>query len=430
MRGDYTELIEKVSAEIAACLLGQEDEEELGREASLLDGQVLSLLRQIGLRVMSLVFESFQRRMMKTAQSEGYGTHRWSEITYSVIFGVLTLSSVYLWKPGMGRRPLREMGLTHQGRSLTVEKALASFGSEESFAQAAERFREHYGWSVDKSTVWRVTERVAQETERYGQQRLNEAPQTVPQAELLIELDGCEIRTGTLIPCTEAAVGEKPKKQRVTRWREVRMGLVRPLGAASKQYVGGMLDYPSIVGQLRAAASQQGMTNQTRIVAVADGGQGLKEELESQFYPLQFILDRPHLKSHLTETAEAVVPPSLPPRQWVEETLHTIDQGQVRAVIRKLDGEENRQPVERRGRLLGYLRRFADCVHYDAFREKGWPIGSGEVESSHRSIPQKRLKLPGAWWHPNSINPMMALRVVRANGWWDEFWQQKEKQAA
>ena len=37
-------------------------------------------------------------------------------------------------------------------------------------------------------------------------------------------------------------------------------------------------------------------------------------------------------------------------------------------------------------------------------------------------IPQKRLKIPGATWHPLTINPMLALRIIRANDWWSEFW--------
>ena len=47
-------------------------------------------------------------------------------------------------------------------------------------------------------------------------------------------------------------------------------------------------------------------------------------------------------------------------------------------------------------------------MHYQKYREWGLPIGPGEIESSHRYIPQKRLKIPGATWHPNMINPMLA----------------------
>ena len=52
------------------------------------------------------------------------------------------------------------------------------------------------------------------------------------------------------------------------------------------------------------------------------------------------------------------------------------------------------------------------------------PAPSGEVEAAHRVIPQKRMKLPGAWWRPDHVNPMLALRVLRANGLWNAFWKE------
>jgi hypothetical protein len=51
--------------------------------------------------------------------------------------------------------------LSHQGRSKAVERALADFGSEKSFERAANQFKEHYKWEISKSTVQRVTERIA-----------------------------------------------------------------------------------------------------------------------------------------------------------------------------------------------------------------------------------------------------------------------------
>lgn len=37
-------------------------------------------------------------------------------------------------------------------------------------------------------------------------------------------------------------------------------------------------------------------------------------------------------------------------------------------------------------------------------------------ESAHRTIPQRRLKLPGAWSRIDTIDEMLGLRVLRANG--------------
>ena len=55
---------------------------------------------------------------------------------------------------------------------------------------------------------------------------------------------------------------------------------------------------------------------------------------------------------------------------------------------------------------------------------KGLPIGSGEIESAHRYVIQERLKLPGAWWKADNADFMLALRVVRANEQWNEYWDE------
>ncbi|MDM8557183.1 hypothetical protein QUF75_20885, partial [Desulfococcaceae bacterium HSG7] len=72
--------------------------------------------------------------------------------------------------------------------------------------------------------------------------------------------------------------------------------------------------------------------------------------------------------------------------------------------------------------------RFDDALNYNRFKEKNYPIGSGEIESAHKSVPQKRLKIPGATWHPDSIDPMPALRILRADDWWEDFWCQRTKE--
>jgi hypothetical protein len=51
------------------------------------------------------------------------------------------------------------------------------------------------------------------------------------------------------------------------------------------------------------------------------------------------------------------------------------------------------------------------------------PIGSGEVESAHRSLIQKRLKLPGAWWRIDNAQAMLNLRSMCANQQWNSYWR-------
>jgi hypothetical protein len=146
------------------------------------------------------------------------------------------------------------------------------------------------------------------------------------------------------------------------------------------------------------------------------------ELLESKFTPFQFILDKPHLKQHLYETADAMGHRKAPRERWVDHMVTLCEQGNVQRALAQLHRHKGRGKTRCR-RLHRYLTRFSKAVHYDAFRKKGYPIGSGEIESGHRVIPQKRLKIPGACWRPDSINPMMSLRILRENGWWHNFWR-------
>ena len=56
--------------------------------------------------------------------------------------------------------------------------------------------------------------------------------------QLLVELDGCHIRTSILLPVKKAAVTKKRrllKRKRESDWQEVRVGLVRPVSDKEKR---------------------------------------------------------------------------------------------------------------------------------------------------------------------------------------------------
>jgi hypothetical protein len=349
------------------------------------------------------------------------------------LFGAVEIESPYLWRTGEGRHPVTErLQVSHATRTPAVERALADFGAEESFAQASVRFAEHYGFCLGASTVGRVVEEVAREAESYLEEKLTAAEAEYERrqavrvwvAELLAELDGCEIRT---VKCENLRDGETQqivKRVRELEWREVRVGLTGRLGSLKRTYVARLGSYAEIGRDLFRAAILEGLSPLTKVIGVADGGQGLREELAIQFPHLQFILDKSHVVGHLYETAEALAYEGRRREQWVTRKVAQISAGGVKKVLREL--RRKAQGCERAGRLCGYLERFQDALSYDRFKAAGYPIGSGEVESAHRYIPQKRLKIAGASWKAETVNQMLALRLIRANGWWAEFWQQRQ----
>jgi hypothetical protein len=225
-------------------------------------------------------------------------------------------------------------------------------------------------------------------------------------------------------------VRRNKRRRRQEEWRDVRVGLARRPEEVERTAVARLAPYAEVIGQLFKAAVGRGLSSRTQTIGIGDGGNGLREALAEQFAGLRYILDRPHIKSHLYETAEALGYQDQARDIWVRERLDLMDGGNAQAVLRRLHEELRRSGNERLRQLIKHVERFKDAVHYARYRAEGLPSGSGEVESAHRSIPQKRLKLPGAFWHPDTINPMLALRVMRANGWWRDFWQQRAARVA
>jgi hypothetical protein len=166
----------------------------------------------------------------KKAKAEGLGIHRAKRIKYSSVFGVVEMLSPYLWNKNTGRgaRPVKEqLGIEHGDRWVAVQQAMCDFGSEESFEQAAKRFGEHYGWSIDQATVRREVEKTAVKAEQYVETRLWEAGWDYLQPlttrfgieQMLVELDGSHVRTGKKVTLLGAELTKKrrlPKSQRNT----------------------------------------------------------------------------------------------------------------------------------------------------------------------------------------------------------------------
>ena len=58
-------------------------------------------------------------------------------------------------------------------------------------------------------------------------------------------------------------------------------------------------------------------------------------------------------------------------------------------------------------------------MDYTTLKSKGFPIGSGAVESGIRRVVNLRLKGAGIFWHEDSANAMLLLRSYYKAGRWN-----------
>ena len=60
-------------------------------------------------------------------------------------------------------------------------------------------------------------------------------------------------------------------------------------------------------------------------------------------------------------------------------------------------------------------------MNYQAVAQRGWPIGSGAVESACRQK-QCRFKRPSQFWTTKGLRNLCALDEARRNHHWVDLW--------
>ncbi len=133
------------------------------------------------------------------------------------------------------------------------------------------------------------------------------------------------------------------------------------------------------------------------------------------------MLDFAHAAEYLADAAKATWADAATVTTWVTTQRHELltgDPDQVLAVLEQLP------PSDGRDTALGYLTARRTQIAYRDFVARGWPIGSGCVESAHQHVVQDRLKGRGMRWDEAGATAMVAVRIVVANDRWNETWRQ------
>lgn len=421
----YTELTESVGRQVAAAMLDAETDWESGESP---DRRVFRVLMRCGQVVMKAVLEALAVRFEGEGRALGYVGERRSIVEWMTLFGVVLVPSLYMRKKGerAGLRPMRvRLGVEGGGKSGAVERALTDFGIDESFGAAAAKFAEHYGTPVHRTTVRRVVMRAAGDAGAFIEEKLSSAGAAGEPQRVMVQADGANAPKVTL----EAIPGEvtrtgRQKYKKVCSWREVRLGLAVADDADAPIFVAQVGGLARFSTTLALAAQKCGSDAAAVTYAVTDGGNGIRERLEEALDLDAYVLDMRHCRSHLLDTAEEMGLDE--PNDKAHAWLSGLARGNVDDVIAELDeyqSDPEAPGADRARQLRNHLGRFHDAVHYQEFVDRGLMVGSGHVESGHRHVTQRRLKIAGAWWAEENMEPIVALRCIRANGWWEEYWR-------
>ena len=306
----------------------------------------------------------------------------------------------------------------HKGYSGPLQRVLTDFGADESFVGATKKVREHYGTEVPASGVRQQT---LAHAKAIGGVELD-----VPKAAvntLITEMDGCMLPI--VQPTCEAGVDRRKGKQLF--WREARLCCARSKDVVDCLY-GATFGSVNLAGLLwRQTACLAGLGPQTRIHGLGDGAPWIVSTFQEQFgcgpeAKATYTIDFHHVSDYLAAAALAVAPERN--KDWLHEQQGYLLQNGVEQVLSTLESKlENTQQKDAPVRSAhGYISERKGYMDYAAAKVAELPIGSGEVESGHKHVLQKRLKIAGAWWREPNAEAVLQLRTARANKLWDKYW--------
>ena len=151
---------------------------------------------------------------------------------------------------------------------------------------------------------------------------------------------------------------------------------------------------------LFALARRNGYGKYKNTVLLRDGAAWIRNIKEELFPDAQQILDLFHLKENTYDFAKYLFQNDeskyIP---WAEDVCIRLEEGGWKDVLTELKNYKNRSLKNGYVNLYTYISNNQNNIDYPAYKQRGFFVGSGAIESGNKVVLQSRLKLPGMRWN-------------------------------
>lgn len=448
-----------------------------GKTFALIEGPIVEVCRRMGLWAMEQALASHPQahagtevecprcgrrwRILRPSQHRNF-RGRLGSVSYNRDYGTCDRCKL------SGALMDWELGLPSVEVSIGVlERVCHAAVVTRSFEDAGEIMKLHDLLEIAPKQIRVLAEgegrRLAQERQQrvkaYQDHRLEVEAEGAP-ALLVVGADGGRVQTRNGFAergqadkgCRQEAAPERPTQGTVEgvrkedpapdRWKEDKVGVIydavakpqpnaaageyRGAKAKTKTYEATMQPWDAFGWMLRFEAERRGYGKAKTRLFLADGAKHIREMKETHFTEAVFILDWPHGAEHIAACAKALFGQGTDEaRGWYREYRDMLWNGKRDELIAALQAHAKRLGAPREDAPDGsprkvlhqnaysYFPNNRDAIDYPSFRAKGWPIGSGVVESA---VKQFALRLKGSdkFWNVGGMDPDLDLDVLKA----------------
>jgi len=265
---------------------------------------------------------------------------------------------------------------------------------------------------VNPSQIYRVTNHVS-ESLKEEDVKCERTLQPLSKEDILyVQIDGSMIQT----------------RQNEESWKEVKLGrlfratdCLNPHSDASylldSQYVGHFGTSADFCKKLGGVIDSYGDLKD-RLVFINDGAAWIREWIADNYPVAGSVLDFYHAMEYLYEFAgKSFFDTASDKKQWCDKQKELLLASDVEIVLKNISSIAAKE--EDKKKITKYYQNNKGRMKYKQYRAIGCGIiGSGAIESAHRTVIQKRMKLSGQRWSIKGAKNMLRLRVISMNKQW------------
>lgn len=294
-----------------------------------------------------------------------------------------------------------------------MQELIVYLGQLECYKNCAEILEKSNNVEIGDSQIQRIVYCYGQALEKTIETSRT-LPPLKPKEVLYVEVDGSMIFT------------------RDDKWKEVKVGRVfkdcdciDPNGKSScirhSQYLAYLSNSHYFTSKMDDLIESYGDIDK-RLVFISDGALWIRNWISDAFPQAVSILDYFHVLEHLFEFVNIHFQDPKQGAKWAEKQKKLLLESNVNQVINNIKKTGSKSRIAEK--LITYYETNINRMDYKTYKKIGCGIiGSGAIESAHRTVIQKRMKQSGQRWSSKGAQNMLNLRVTYMNDNWNKVIQ-------
>lgn len=344
-------------------------------------------------------------------------------------------------KGGSGCYPvLSLLGIWHRATPGLISEVSRQVVLQSSMEKSKEEL-EHKGIKLDIKVVRKLSLYFSQKAIEYREMLLKKyREKKLPSGNILkgklvvLTVDGgrVQVRVGG----KRGLRGKSGRRKFKPEWREPKLFRIYIIDSKGRRicrefdFTDGTLgDCDALVELACMYLHRFGIKEAEKLIVIGDGApwiwdriKEIRKRFELPEEKIMEILDYYHSVEHLYSAVEECKGwGDRKKKRWFNQQKQRLSQGQFNSLIEALSklckGRRSKEIVK----VIDYFQKHEKRMNYPDFKEAGYPIGSGAIESAVRRVVNLRMKGPGIFWLPESAEGFLHIRAQLLSGRWNDL---------